>query len=193
MKNLLYLILFLTFITVILLGFLIFQSNRSPKDPEIFDESIIIKDLFMQSILNSEVTLNDIYISGNESGTLLRLYDKFEDGCLVFRFYGETCSVCIDDVITNLKITFPDYNQNRRILLVGSNINSRLQDGYYGKKVLQVGYESLGLPSEEYSLPCLFYVDQTGISKVAFIPDKAFPQLTQGYLNFIKSKYFAIR
>ena len=190
MKKILYVVLFMSIITIILLGYSIFQSGNESNKSDTFNEGDIIKDLFLQSILNCEVELNDIYINDNESGTLIRLFDKFEDGCLVFRFYGETCSICIDDVIANLRITFPDYTENGRILLVGSNINSRLLDGYYGKRVLSVGYESLGLPSEEYSFPSLFYVDQSGISKFAFIPDKAFPELTQGYLNHIKTKYF---
>jgi hypothetical protein len=167
-----------------------FQPSVNYGNTNTVNEGLIIKDLFLQSMKNCEVELNDVFIDSDKSGTPIRLSDRFGDGCLVFRFFGETCNVCIEDVITKMRHTFPDYPDNDKIILLGSNINSRLTDGYYGKNVLSIGYESLGLPAEEYSIPCLFYVDQFGISRSALIPDKAFPELTLAYLDNIKEKFF---
>ena len=183
-------IIFLSLVIICIQLVTVFKPDTDKNISNISAESILLKDMVIHSAMNSDVILNDIYITLGKNDVPVRLKDKLDDGCLVFRFYGESCNICVDDIISNLKNAFPDYSTNNRLLLLGSNLNQRVLVKYYGKEVLLISNEGIGLPAEEYNLPLLFYADQLGISKIAFVPDKAFPELTQGYLNHIKTKYF---
>lgn len=109
---------------------------------------------------------------------------------MVYRFSGEACDVCIDFVLAMLQQTFPDFKENRRVILIGSNLNKRVLENYYPKEVLYLKGELLGLPSEEYYTPLLFVINGSGITRMTFTPEKSMPDLTRAYLEKVKSTYF---
>lgn len=188
MKPILIIILFLV---LIILGVEVFTELKPQTDTiDQTEESILLRDIIVHSLNNNELKVNDIYIIEEKDTPPIRLLDLVEGNALVFRFSGESCNVCIEFVINSLKESFPDYTTNSAIILLGSNINRRVLKGYYGKNVFPISGEELGLPAEEYNLPCLFILDKSGTTHMSFIPDKAFPELTQIYLKTIIDRFF---
>ena len=153
-------------------------------------ENLILIDVLLQSIRNDGIQLNDVFIQKGNDSIPSHLSDITSEGCLIFRMYGESCNLCIEEVIENLKYTFPDFGTNNRVVLLGSNINRRLLDNYYGKEVYSVYGEKLGLPSETYNQAVLLYVDHDNKVQSALVPDRSFPDLTMDYLRHIKSLYY---
>lgn len=184
-----YFIVLLT-LTVTVIGLQIVQLSSSNPEPKLTDDFTLLNDLFLLSLSNSGLLLNDIEVYDGKSSEEYLFFSAIEEECLVFRFSGEACDVCIDFVITQLKEVFPDFSYNNRIILVGSNLNRRVLENYYDKNVQYIKNDYFNMPGEEYYLPCLFIVGKSRISKQAFIPEKSYSGLTKEYLLMIRSRYF---
>ena len=189
--------LLMTFVlATLLICSLNFLNKKSDKRGLRFEEEqpievFYLHELFKSTITNESLDLNDpLVYRGNAVNDTFSLFDIVNDKCLVFRFSGEACNTCIDFVIEQLKKTFPDYASNERILLIGSNINNRVKEKYYGKPVISYVLEDLGLPFEEYNIPFLMIIDRDRESKMMFIPEKSMPDLTEMYFKAVKERYF---
>lgn len=156
------------------------QGDNLPKD------FYYIKENYLISFRNNEIALNNsrVYF-GNDTTSTFHIFNKLHGKYLVFRFSGDACNACIDFVIERIKRVFKDYSINERIILIGSNINPRVKDGYYQKKILSFYETDFGLELEKFGIPFLFIIDKEQISKMIFIPDKSFPEITDEYLNNI--------
>jgi len=150
-----------------------------------------LTELYQFSIQNELADLRDpsVYI-GKDSQKSISLSEIVEKPTLVFRFSGEECNVCIEFVVKELKRTFPDFAKNDRIILLGSGVNARLKENYYGKPVTNLSFDDLGLPFEQYRTPFLFIIDNDKKCKMMFVPDKSFPNVTRFYLETVKERYF---
>lgn len=189
MKRILFVLLLLSLaILAIEVRSIIFGSQTNNDDNTAGE--LLISNLVISGINNSEITVRDSYVKIGRSEVPQRLFNLIQGKCLIYRFSGAECNVCIEHVIASLRNTFPDYESNDRILLIGSNLNRRVLKGYYGRNILYLQGERLGLPAEEYNMPCLFILDERGISKLAFIPEKSYPGMTLAYLADIRSRYF---
>lgn len=128
--------------------------------------------------------------SGTDTASSLRLSEYIgEDTCLVFRFSGQMCDECINFVIKNLKEVFHDYT-SPKIILLGTEINSRIKEEFYGKQVVSISKADLGIPIEEYQVPYLFIADREMKAKFVFIPDRSYPEFTDDYLHVIRTRFF---
>lgn len=185
----------LTLVVIIgVLSTLILLRTRTvetePADPQ--SEIMYFTALFESSLSNENLEVNNpLVYKGTDTADKAYFYDIIRDKCLVFRFSGESCNACIDFAISKIKSVFKDFASNDRILFIGSNINERLKDKYYGKPVISFDSEDLGLPFEEYNTPFIFIIDRERITKMLFVPDKTIPDLTDFYLNMIKERYFS--
>jgi len=163
------------------------ESTLSETSVEVF----YLNEFFNSTITNESVEINnpEIYI-GNDTANKMNLFDLVKGKCLVLRFSGEACNVCIDFVINRMKRTFSDFAENDRILLIGSNLNTRVKENYYGKKIISFYSGDLGLPFEEYNTPFLFIIDRDRITKMFFIPEKTMPELTDFYMKNVFERFF---
>jgi len=189
MKKLLIVVLVLS-VAILSIELISILPGNETEDNEETAAGMLIKSLMISGIHNSEIKLRDTYINPGRSDVPRRLLSLVEGKCLVYRFSGAECNLCIDHVIASLREVFHDYESNDRIMLVGSNLNRRVLQGYYGKDVLYLKGDRLGLPAEEYNMPCLFILDEKGKSELAFIPEKSFPEMTLAYLKDIRNRYF---
>ena len=165
-------------------------EKKIPDEPPV--EVYYFNELYKSSITNESVDLiNPVIYIGNDTANKMNLFDLVRGKCLVFRFSGEACNLCIDFVINKLKSTFSDFAENDRILLIGSNINERVKEKYYGKQIISFVSQNLGLPFEEYNTPFLFIIDRDRITKMFFIPEKSLPELTDIYLKNISERFFS--
>lgn len=175
--------------------YLVNSSRKTSKQKYLQDNPppyyFYIKTNYMAYFQNELLLLNNsrVYL-GNDTISSYNLLDNTKGTFLVFRFSGESCNTCIDFIISQLKAAFNNYSENNQILLVGSELNPRVKESFYGKKVLSFSDKNFGLPLEKYNTPFLMVIDSTKMSKMVFIPDKAFPDITEAYLKNIKEKFF---
>ncbi len=150
-----------------------------------------LKENYKFGWANDLIPLNPCLVyEGNNTTDTLNLLENIHQETLVFRFSAESCDVCVNFVISRLKNAFPDYAKNQRIMLIGSELNPRVKEGYYGKNTFSFIGGDMGLPAEKYNVPFLFIIDEDRISKMGFVPDKAYPELTDSYLINIRNRFF---
>jgi len=192
MNKYLTILIFLSGLTAILVTIdFIDKKKKVQKESDQTIEAFYMNELMKASITNECIKLNNphVYI-GNNLENNIKLFDLVNEECLVFRFSGEACNVCVDFILEKIKSRFLDFKDNKRILLVGSNINDRVKESYYGKQILSYSSEDLGIPFEEFNIPFLFIIDNDRICKMIFVPEKALPELTDLYLDTILNRYF---
>lgn len=156
------------------------------EEPQSF---ITLKKNIIASFKNSGIVLNNpkVYY-GNDASKSVDFFSLVNKKVLVFRFSGNYCEECIGAVVNVLKTNFPDYASSDRIILLGSEINERVKDGYYGKKIMSFQDKNLGFEMEKYGIPFLFIIDQSRISEAVFIPQLSQINLTHEYVSVIKSQ-----
>jgi hypothetical protein len=131
----------------------------------------------------------EVYL-GNDSTKVYRLYDLLQKNTLIFKFSGKLCNSCIDLIIKKIKESFADFSSDKRILLIGSDLNPQVKDSYFGKPV--ISYKSalnMGLPIEEFAQPVLLITDKSGVSSMVFLPDATYIEFTVQYLQTLKNKF----
>jgi len=167
------------------------NTNNRQEDSGQSIESFYINELVKASIENECIEVgNPLVYPGTRTEEQVPLFDLVEQECLVFRFSGAACDVCVDFVLDKIKNKFSDFRSNPRVLLIGSQLNPRVKETYYGKSVLSYASDDLGIPFEEYQIPFLFILDRERTCKMIFIPEKALPELTDFYLDTVLKRYF---
>ncbi|HNX84362.1 MAG TPA: hypothetical protein PKK03_07895 [Bacteroidales bacterium] len=170
---------------------LLVKNGTGQENSEQSIENFYMNELIKASIENECIELgNPIVYPGKRIEEQVPLFDIVDQECLVFRFSGAACDVCVDFVLEKIKNRFSDFSSNPRILLIGSNLNPRVKEDYYGKSVLSYASDDLGIPFEEYQIPFLFILDRDRTCKMIFIPEKALPELTDLYLDTVLKRYF---
>jgi len=163
------------------------SSILPPKNDSIKDINTLSEYLAGES-----VPLNNprVYF-GNDTVHSFKLFNNNRKGkYLVFRFSGLFCDKCIDDLMNRIRQTFPDLAENNKIILLCSEVNPRMKEDYYGKKLLSYQSGDMNLPLEKVSIPFFFIIDESRISKLVFVPDISKPSLTDYYLRIIKHRFF---
>lgn len=177
---------------LLLSNIIIFWATHEPAEKFIID----INDKYNQqyfynnyraSILSNKLIANDSDVFfGNDTLESFNISKLLATDILVFRFSGNYCNGCNKFVIKKLQEHFDNFYKNDKIILLGNNVNPRLKENYYGKKILSYKKNNLGLPFEEFDSPIMFVLDKNRLVKMIFIPDKTFPRYFDNYLRYIK-------
>lgn len=127
--------------------------------------------------------------AGSDRNDTIKLHQLASEGILVLRFSGETCNSCIDFALERLKQTYPDFAHNDRIILLSSQVATRLKKAYYGKSIYSLYNEDVELPFDQYRTPYFFYLRGSLEYKLFFIPDQNQTKVTDFYLNTVKQRF----
>ena len=119
--------------------------------------------------------------AGSDRNDTIKLHQLASEGILVLRFSGETCNSCIDFALERLKQTYPDFAHNDRIILLSSQVATRLKKAYYGKSIYSLYNEDVELPFDQYRTPYFFYLRGSLEYKLFFIPDQNQTKVTDFY------------
>ena len=125
---------------------------------------------------------------GVDNNTLLSILTIADQPKLVFGLNQNMCRPCVDGVLSDLKVYFPDYETNPNVICV-ADIEQRFKDNYFGKKVLSFIRKDDFPLYEITELPYFFILDKDLCVKLLFITDKSSPELTKEYLKIIKERY----
>lgn len=143
------------------------------------------KELLQESVLNNglNVNLSEIECFNENNKTTIDV----EKPKLVYYYSALNCSSCVEFGENKLKDHFSDYENNNNLLFVISDYPGDKQVAYMNCFNLRKNY--LKIPIEQANLPFYFLLINNQIEHM-FIPDKAFPEYTDTYLQEIKKRYF---
>lgn len=196
---------FILSVVVVVLAIILLKVNPSSNaENAVQDQSKLYKDYTLlrsengmlkysiqQAIVNEGMKVNEAMLyTGTDTSKLLTAKDILCNPVLIFRFSGDYCESCIEFVIAKIKLKFPDYGTNKKIIFLCSETSMRVKDTYYGKALYSYHQKSsLGLPFEAAKTPFLFVLDIDKRSRAFFIPDMQQPQLLETYLNTVKKQF----
>ena len=90
-----------------------------------------------------------------------------------FFFSEETCSPCIQQTVTYIKEVFPDYETDDRIYFISPAYPARFRRNCYGKKLLNLENETLGMPLESENVPFIFTVNNDLVVEKVHVVNKS--------------------
>lgn len=114
---------------------------------------------------------------------------------LVLRYSTQSCSTCVEDILTKMK-DFEKHYPSIDILLL-TTYRIQIDENSF-KRICNIfprvyNVFSLGIPLEEEIVPYLFVLDKDLRVIDAFIPDKELPELTNRYLQNIAKNCLLIK
>jgi hypothetical protein len=103
-----------------------------------------------------------------------------------FYFSNRTCSPCIQQTVDFIKEVFPDYETNSRIIFISPDYPVRFRRNCYGKKLLVLETEQIGIPLEQENLPFIFTLNEALVINNLHIVNKEDFEKTKQFLEQIK-------
>lgn len=138
-----------------------------------------IKKLEQENSLNIE---NQIVYLGNDSLNSINLFELTDD-ILFFYFSNNTCTPCIEGTISIIKKYIPNYEKNSKIIFISPYSDPQYKQNYYGKELLSLSKNKLGIPLEDENVPFFFMLDQNLKVDNLHIVNKNNFEKTNNYVN----------
>jgi len=123
---------------------------------------------------------------GNDTLNSFLLSDFARQERLYFYISYNTCSPCIQECVDILERNFPDFLDKESIVFVSPDYLPRFRDNCYGKRLLGLKNESLGIPLEEESVPFFFVLDGELKIKDLHVVNKNDFKKTQDYIKKVE-------
>ncbi len=166
------------------------DANPEERVPELLRDTSPLLEAMVAFFLNDGTELNDPMVYRGAGGlNPFRFSNLADEGILVFRFSGEGCGICVESVVDQIRSVFPDFENNDRIVLLGSQVVERAKIRYYGKPIISFVDQELNLPIEPLRMPYFFVVNKTMLATLFFIPDPDHPYLTNLYLKTVSDRF----
>lgn len=122
-----------------------------------------------------------------DSSLKTTLYSLTDKPVLVFRFSGNMCSDCVDFIMNRISIFIPDIKHNNKVLFIYSDSNPALAEDYFLKKSYYIS-DPFHPKLDNLMNPYLCILDSDHQLKSLYVPDKAFPELLDKYLEIVRNK-----
>jgi hypothetical protein len=104
-----------------------------------------------------DVNNNDVYF-GTDSLNTIKLRQLVVRPKLMFYFSSNTCSPCIEETLEIMKRVLFNYEKRDNVIFVSPDYPARYRNNCYGKKLLILDKNKLGLPIEDELHPPFFLV-----------------------------------
>ena len=111
-----------------------------------------------------------------------------QDTTIILYFTDDMCTPCINFSVSKLIEWFPNYRENRNVILLTRGIEDKFRDSFYGKPVCCLKNEEQNMLQSEVPLFFLIYPDLT--IHFVFVPYENAPEFTDSYLRTIRSRFF---
>ncbi|MCO5265548.1 MAG: hypothetical protein M9948_06700 [Lentimicrobium sp.] len=165
------------------------ESHRSLLDK--YNNPPAINNLVFNSIqawkYNLDTILNTRVLTYPDTIRNTTLFDLTRQASLVFRFSGNMCSPCVDFVIDRIKFCIQDFEENERVLFLYSDANPALAEDYFVKQAYYLT-GSFHQELDDMMVPYLCVLDSDHRILSLYIPDMAYPDLLDRYLEIIRDK-----
>ncbi|SFL52005.1 hypothetical protein SAMN05216357_12642 [Porphyromonadaceae bacterium KH3CP3RA] len=107
--------------------------------------------------MGKQIVNTKVYF-GTDSINQTTLHELTNIPRLFFYFSNNTCPPCIDQSVEIIKEIFNDYESNEKIIFISPDYPLRYSNNCYGKKLLKLKNENLGLPIEDGFQPPFFII-----------------------------------
>ncbi len=170
------------------------NSQMSDVDPE---STRLQREILYESFIYS--TTNEGSIIGNievyeDSDKPFFLFDSISLPILMIVMppTEDICNSCINYAVHSVKYFFPDFLDNKRVIVFSHKLNSRIKSQMDRKKMYYCVSDSckLGLIHGQASKPFYVVLNPDRKASMFFTPNNLMPELTDRYLKIVKEKYF---
>ena len=93
---------------------------------------------------------------GNDSLKLVNLQQLATEERIYFYFSQNVCPPCVMSAIELIEKYIPDYEQNETLVFISPDWPHRLRNDCYGKRLLMLQQERLGISLEDENVPFFF-------------------------------------
>ena len=145
-------------------------------------------DLFISQNIYETISNNDLHLNNNDIVSYFKkIGNNTNNPILLYRYSAFSCDICVKFGDNKLKDYFTDYKNNLDLLFIVSDFP--VDEHFAYSNLINLGKTNLDLPIEQANLPFYFMLIDNKVQHV-FVPDKSFPEYTDGYLKEIKRRYF---
>lgn len=193
-----YILLCLFFVNVLLLFLFYRLSNAYAEEKQLILEKSNKYSLESALLQNDVISTSDgtyflkpDMIMYSRSGDSVRLSEiKEKEFMLVLRYSNQCCSSCVDDIISKMG-EFQKSNADIDVLLLTTN--QIMEDDRTFRHITKIfpkvyNVFALNISIEQDIVPYLFLINNECQILDIFIPHKELPQLTERYLNMIRTR-----
>lgn len=178
------------FIVITFLMYLQNESYTKHSNSSIIDNDSVYICLRNNEINNLDLGIQFPMINFEKDLSLSDLLNKSSTPILVFRFKETNCRLCIDNELEMMNKCLSNFDKHC-IILGSFGKNVKLKNFMRIKKIetlsFEVPYDCLkNWNVEQYEAPYYFILHPNLRVSNFFIPEKAFPSLTEQYLKGVK-------
>ena len=124
---------------------------------------------------------------GNDSLDFVMLSEFVKEQKMYFYFSYNTCSPCVQECVNMLERYMPDYLENENIVFLSPDYLPRFRENCYGKRLLGLRNEELGIPLEKEEVPFFFTLDKDLTIKNLHVVNKNDFKRTGAYLKKMRN------
>lgn len=135
--------------------------------------------------------INPLFYIGKDTTHAINISNNISTNILCYYFSSQTCPPCLDHIYELIKKIFPDYMSRNDIIFISNDLEFRLRDDFYHKKIFWNNNKKLNMPLEKAGIPTFFILDKDLQAKCVFLADKMTPEYIEDYLKIIKQRFFS--
>lgn len=129
-----------------------------------------------------------LFYYGKDTCSIYNFKD-FNNQILIFYFSIEACQPCLDMIVDSIKTILPNYSNNANILFFSDDLEFRLRNNYFNKKIINLKYNS-SLSFIKKKIATFFMLDpKTMKIHNVFVCNKQTPEFITDYLNIINKRF----
>lgn len=127
---------------------------------------------------------------GNDSLTSSKLSDLTDGKRIFFYYTQQTCQPCVEETVKYIEAEIPKYISDDRIHFISPDMVKRFRNDAYGKKLLVLEKEKIGLPIEGNAHIPFFVVINKDLSiETIHVVDKMNYNRTKTFLRNIMKNW----
>ncbi len=125
-----------------------------------YENQVTQKIILLEESNNGLLLKNQEVYFGNDSLNTMLFEDLAKEKKLYFYFSYNTCSPCIQECVDMLERYIPDYLESDKVIFLSPDYLPRFRNSCYGKRLLGLKNECLGISLEEENVPFFFVLDR---------------------------------
>jgi aryl carrier-like protein len=164
--------------SVIIFLIVFFSCCNKEKSQSDYEQLVVNKiNTLTENNLNIQIKNQNVYF-GLDSLKIIDLKQAVKQHKFFLYFSSETCTPCIRQTIDLINKVFPRYKNDNKIIFISPDYPVRLKENCYGKKLLTLKDETIGIPLEQENVPFLFTLsDDLKINNLHIVNKNDFQKL----------------
>lgn len=150
----------LTIVLLILLFKQLVKTNSEETFIEKHKELVVNKVTELENENLGYLIKNQLVFFGDDSLNVFEIKNIKNNDQIFFYFSYNTCPPCLNYTIDLLKKFIPSYEKDDSIIFISPDYPKRFRNDCFGKKLLNLQLNKLGLPLEKENVPFFFKINK---------------------------------